>query len=159
MRLFAIGCTHFGHANIIKLSGRPFASVNDMDAAMIARWNSTVSNGDTVYHLGDFAFKDHAAYLGALNGTIIKLQGNHDPDGWGEGIVELTALHRHMVFCHYPIEEWNRWYRGSIHAHAHTHKPQLVSGKRRFNLSAEAVDYTPIDLLELTTHPEARWNK
>lgn len=46
---------HFGHANIIKLCHRPFASIEEMDEKLIEKWNNKVKNGDTVYIVGDFA--------------------------------------------------------------------------------------------------------
>ena len=33
---------HFGHFNIIRLSHRPFATADEMDEAMIAKWNAKV---------------------------------------------------------------------------------------------------------------------
>ena len=85
MTKFLIGCTHFGHANIIKLANRPFSSVQEMDEVMIERWNSVVKKNDTVYHLGDFAFRGAPAnnYKKKLSGNIICLQGNHDDQNWG----------------------------------------------------------------------------
>jgi hypothetical protein len=47
--------THFNHANIISFCQRPFASVAEMNEALIAKWNARVGEGDLVYHLGDFA--------------------------------------------------------------------------------------------------------
>ena len=47
--------THFGHANIIKYTNRPFDSPNHMDDILIANWNAVVGPDDEVYHLGDFA--------------------------------------------------------------------------------------------------------
>ena len=49
--------THFGHAGALSLYRRPFASVAEMNAAMIARWNETVGPGEDVWHLGDFALR------------------------------------------------------------------------------------------------------
>ena len=31
--------THFGHKEIIRFTGRPFASVEEMDRELIRRWN------------------------------------------------------------------------------------------------------------------------
>lgn len=59
---FYISDTHFGHEAIIGSCERPFSSVKEMDEFMIDAWNSTVSDDDIIYHLGDFAFAgpDHA---------------------------------------------------------------------------------------------------
>lgn len=44
---------HLGHENVIKLCNRPFDSIEEMDEALIRNWNRKVTNGDTVYVLGD----------------------------------------------------------------------------------------------------------
>ena len=48
MALFFTADTHFGHANIIRYCGRPFADAAAMDGALIAIWNAAVAPGDTV---------------------------------------------------------------------------------------------------------------
>jgi calcineurin-like phosphoesterase family protein len=81
MRTFFTSDTHFGHANIIKYSGRPFKDVDHMNAAMVQAWNAVVAPGDVVYHLGDFAMGGKAnvpKFLPQLNGTKILVAGNHD---------------------------------------------------------------------------------
>lgn len=69
---------HFGHARIIELAARPFASVEAMDELMIEKWNARVAPGDLVYHVGDFAFVDHIPYLSRLKGQKRLIVGNHD---------------------------------------------------------------------------------
>ena len=44
---------HFGHSNIIKLCNRPFATVEEMDRALMEGWNKKVKKCDTVYIIGD----------------------------------------------------------------------------------------------------------
>lgn len=74
---------HFGHSKIIEYCNRPFHNVHEMDEEMIARWNAVVKSGDTIYHLGDFAFfkggpdvlKDITR---RLVGYKILVMGNHD---------------------------------------------------------------------------------
>lgn len=59
----------------------PFASVEEIDAELIARWNSIVRSVDEVWHLGDFAFRNAKAvssYAGRLNGRIHLIWGNYD---------------------------------------------------------------------------------
>ena len=75
--------THFGHKNIIELAKRPYTDCETMDEALIANWNSRVNPNDTVWHLGDFAWKKSIgpeSYLKRLNGKISLVWGNHDPE-------------------------------------------------------------------------------
>ena len=41
--------THFGHANVVWMCGRPYPDVEVMNEAMIAAWNERVHGNDTVY--------------------------------------------------------------------------------------------------------------
>lgn len=145
---FLIGCTHFGHAHIIKLANRPFETVKDMDRALISNWNKAVKADDTVYHLGDFAWDTHAHYRRALNGTIIFVKGNHDQrNPWSMvDYVTLRRRKRKIVLFHYPISEWDGWYHGAVHFHCHTHDPEFQTAERRGNVTVEAIGYTPIRL-------------
>lgn len=147
---YVTGCTHFGHANIIKLANRPFDSVQEMDRVLIDNWNAVVRPQDTIYHLGDFALKGTPTepYLRRLNGKIVRLQGNHDPKGWGEPYMTARCNKVKAVLFHYPIEEWDGWYRGTVHLHCHTHAPQFVSGERRGNVGVDATDFRPMALEE-----------
>jgi calcineurin-like phosphoesterase family protein len=64
---------HFGHANILRYCKRPFADVEEMNAALVENWNRVVTKGDTVYHLGDLFLLPpvEATKLRArLNGSI-----------------------------------------------------------------------------------------
>ena len=73
--------THFGHANIIKHCNRPFETVEEMDEALIEKWNSLVGSNDIVYHLGDVGMGSDTHTLecvGRLNGRKRLIYGNHD---------------------------------------------------------------------------------
>lgn len=52
---FVTADSHFGHARIVELAQRPFASLAEMDAEMVRRWNAVVGPEDVVLHLGDLA--------------------------------------------------------------------------------------------------------
>jgi calcineurin-like phosphoesterase family protein len=94
--------THFGHANIIKYCDRPWATADEMDAAMRERWNSVVQPEDTVYHMGDVIMNMGKLWnVEHLNGHIYLLAGNHDPvwDGYKskKDANQSKALDRYLV--------------------------------------------------------------
>jgi calcineurin-like phosphoesterase family protein len=104
MKTFFTSDTHFGHANIIRYSARPWCKPTDftgdgndgywasqaiarqrareMDDALIKNWNEVVTDEDDVYHLGDFCFgsgKDALEILNRLNfNRFYFVWGNHD---------------------------------------------------------------------------------
>lgn len=107
MKFFAISDTHFGHAKIIDYCNRPFSSVEEMDEVMIKNWNETVSNNDTVLHLGDFGLgnKEYiASIVKRLNGKKILILGNHD--NWSEQTYRDMGFH---TVSRFPIL-WNDFY-------------------------------------------------
>ena len=55
MTIFFTADTHFGDHRTINIQKRPFASVGEMDAVLIERWNAMVGPDDIVWHLGDVA--------------------------------------------------------------------------------------------------------
>ena len=58
MQTYFTSDTHFDDEFAIQYFNRPFQSVDEMNAAMVERWNDVVKNDDLVYHLGDFTPKD-----------------------------------------------------------------------------------------------------
>ena len=77
--------SHFWHGNILKYCNRPFESVEAMNDALVANWNSVVGPDDHVYHLGDFCFGNVEKWNWCLeperlNGHIHLILGNHDPE-------------------------------------------------------------------------------
>lgn len=151
-KVFFTGCTHFDHANIINLAGRPFGDVEEMNWELVERWNAVVGTNDEVFHLGDFTFPDddhswkyRATFWNArLNGRKYLILGNHDEvERWQDhkpmqttkflncgfsaiyNYLDLKRNGKHFILFHYPIEDWDWRYKGSIHLHCHTHQKQL----------------------------------
>jgi calcineurin-like phosphoesterase family protein len=125
---------HFGHGNVIGYSSRPFADADDMNDALIERWNAVVDVNDTVWVLGDVALGRIAETLplvGALNGRKLLLAGNHDrcwsghgsrADGWTEryldaGFAEVHQGARHIDIDQRPVLACHFPYRGDSHDH------------------------------------------
>lgn len=116
--------THFGHKNIIKLCNRPFSSVEEMNEKLIENWNSVVSENDTVFHLGDFAFGGSSMWndvLSRLNGKIYLILGNHDRKNMRQGCIDkfvsvlpqmqIEIGNRSVYLNHYPFLCYGGTYR------------------------------------------------
>ena len=125
--------THFGHANILKYSGRPFdGDVERHDRALVANWNANVGPRDLVYHLGDFAFKSTqsaAEYRRKLNGQIYLIEGNHDSAARADAnvflhvgqVAEVKVNGQRVWLSHYAHRVWPRSHKGSWHLYGHSH--------------------------------------
>ena len=160
--VFIISDTHFGHANILNFKQddgsplRSFSCVEEMDQHMIDRWNSVVRPQDHVYHLGDVAMKQQSvATVGRCNGHKRLVRGNHDIFRtktylqFFEEIYGIRVLDG-MIFTHIPIhpESLGR-FKANIHGHVHNNVSQGHYGPRYYNVSVEAIDYTPVSLEDL----------
>jgi calcineurin-like phosphoesterase family protein len=160
MRTLFTADTHFGHAGARALYRRPFASVAEMDLAMIARWNEAVAPEDEVWHLGDFAVRHSAeqviGLLAQLHGRKHLVVGNNDPlttrsqPGWAsvQHYVEITCDGAALVLCHYPFRTWRDMGRGAINLHGHSHG-RLKPLPGQFDVGVDARDFGPVTLHEL----------
>lgn len=52
---YYISDLHLFHEASIGFDGRPFRNLEEMHAEIVRKWNSKVTNGDTVYILGDMS--------------------------------------------------------------------------------------------------------
>ena len=149
-QVFLIGDTHFGHKNIIKYepAHRPFATIEEHDEELIRRWNSVVSNKDTVWHLGDVLFGvDAFNLLPRLNGTKKLVMGNHDSypvTKYAEHFTQVRGAAElgGYLLTHIPVAfSQGERYKGNIHGHLHSH---TLDGGFHHNVSAEQINLTPI---------------
>ena len=155
--IYFIGDLHLGHTNIIRYCNRPFKSTQEMNDFMVAKWNETISNNDTVYYLGDIAYgRDCGSrkyWWDLLNGNKILIKGNHDRDLQG------IPYHKYLIKRFNNIEfllihapEYNDFgYKGwLIHGHHHNNYPELYPlinyENKTINVSAEVLSYKPISL-------------
>jgi calcineurin-like phosphoesterase family protein len=79
--LFLTSDLHFGHANIIEYTDRPFSSLEVMHDRLVGAWNDTVDYGDEVWVLGDVCMGNLSRSLRLverLAGVKHLLAGNHD---------------------------------------------------------------------------------
>jgi len=150
--LFFTADQHFGHDHLIKKQIRKFATVEDMDEAIIARHNAVVRRGDLVYSLGDMFLKievDRAREIRRrLVGNFYFIEGNHDQvarklakEGAFVWFRQLESIRigppwlgekQTVVLCHYAMRTWQSSHKGSWQLYGHSHnnlpeKPHLLS--------------------------------
>ena len=150
--------SHFGHRNIIGYCNRPFKSVEEMDEAMISKWNATVGMEDEVFHLGDFAMGKTAAptILNRLNGRKHLIWGNHDSnqvrnlDLWesAQPYLEINLDGHFVVLCHYKFDVFNKSHRGAIQLYGHSHGT-MPGNNQQLDVGVDCWDFTPVNLEQI----------
>lgn len=165
--------THFGHENILRFTGRPFASAQEMDEALIENWNARVHRGDKVYILGDMFFRhsDPESILNRLKGQKHLIIGNHDYS-WMKNVdlekhfvfvgdtVEVPVMNRWAVLSHYPMLSYRhdtKYY--MIHGHIHNNCHEdfwelLVKRPLVLNAGVDINGFVPVTLPELIENNE-----
>ena len=158
---------HLGHANIIFHTHRPFTNVDEMDKVLIENWNNVVSDNDDVWILGDLTLDEKSAekYLKMLKDKKHLIVGNHDRYIRDANCRKYFAsIHDYkkiqdgknkIVLFHYPIAEWDGYYRDTIHLYGHIHNSEKEAYKtmkeRRncYNVGADCIGFTPRTLQEI----------
>lgn len=117
---------------------RPFKSLDEMHSYILTRWNEKITNGDTVYILGDIALRGRndalIALVAQLKGKKVLIRGNHDEltdyrykqlfheiCDYKEITENFEGKAYKLVVCHYPILMWNGQHKGTILLYGHTH--------------------------------------
>lgn len=148
--------THFCHESIIRFCNRPFASVEEMNQAIVDKWNSIVGPDDTVFHLGDFCFGGSASWewiLQRLNGHIHLIVGNHDVKNLRQGYMkyfesvsfqaQIEVEGQSIYLNHYPFLTYGGIYRKDpvwqLFGHVHSQNGQggADSGRLQYLLPTQ----------------------
>ena len=160
---------HLGHENIISYCNRPFENTDEMGEDIVSNWNSVVHENDDVYIIGDVLFKlknDSPLYLDRMNGIKHLIVGNHDKRNLKKDIFKnlFTSIDdylliedegRKVVLFHYPIIEWDGYFRGAYHIYGHIHNSDNTTNKimktvpNAFNAGVDVNDFTPQTLSQL----------
>jgi calcineurin-like phosphoesterase family protein len=159
MGYFFTADLHLFHGNAIRYCNRPFASAEEMNEAIIERWNSRVGRADTVFVLGDFAFAPRGpveSALRRLKGHKHLVLGNHDSrrvanaKGWEDvrAYKELSIGGRFLVLSHYAMRVWNKSHRGAFHLFGHSHGTAPGLG-RSMDVGVDTNDFYPYSFEEV----------
>lgn len=163
-RIFLIADLHLDHKNIITYCNRPFRNINQMNKVLANNWNRTVRKKDRVYFLGDLSFgrgsRGTDFWLNKLNGKITFIKGSHDNSDKTE-MLDNTVLEyegKKFYLVHDPKEAPSNWNGWVIHGHHHNNHPEIFpfvnKQNKTVNVSAELVNYTPIDLDKILAKTE-----
>lgn len=139
---YYISDLHLFHKNVTKegsdFDGRPYKTLEEMHEDIKNRWNRKITNGDTVYILGDVSMRgkweELIALVSTLKGHKILIRGNHDDTSdqryqklydeicdYKEIKDRLEKETVHLVLSHYPILMWKNQHRGWILLYGHLH--------------------------------------
>ena len=129
-----------------------------------------VSEGDEVWHLGDFAAHADAAHCAAvfekLNGIKRLVRGNHDSNRvlrlpWADPPVESVRVtlreegrEWRLFLAHYAHRAWPGLWRGTRHLYGHTNG-SLPDTRRSCDVGVDAWDDRPVTLPALVARQEA----
>lgn len=166
--MYFISDFHFSHKNIITYCNRPFKDTEEMDKTMIRNFLQKVPEGETCYILGDIF---NPKLLGAFqNRHLVIILGNHDRrkkleqaiyDVIDEFYLDCEVfktpilIRKYIWLSHEPLDFMvpESPYL-NIHGHVHSdvnydNSKTWEEGSRRFNVSVERINYTPISLTEI----------
>lgn len=165
--IWVVSDTHFGHDNIIKYCNRPFSNIHEMNQCMVDNWNSTVQDGDIVYHLGDvymstreFNGNDAWYLMSRLKGRKRLVLGNHDEakDAVLLKHFQKIVAWRHfkefgLLLTHVPVHPGTLNEKTSVNVHGHIHQNIVKDGNvkdhRYKNVSVEHTNYGLVNIEDL----------
>lgn len=160
MRRFFTSDPHFGHSNIIRYSGRPFADCHKMNLQLIKNWKYYIKDDDEVWVLGDVCFKQgHARinqYLDQLPGRLHLVAGNHDKKStrnnarWLSVTESVTLGPRcgspYLILTHRRCER--EIPDGCVNLHGHSHG-RLYPTAKYCDVGMDVFGYRPVEWTQI----------
>lgn len=191
-RLFFTSDSHYGHSNICRGvtnwrtdSGevpvnqtRPFDTLEQMNARIVAGLDASVGQDDILFHLGDFSFGGFENIEIFRNRIVCKnihlILGNHDHHiernrggvrSLFKSVNDILTLHVETYnenkknpkvvhifeLSHYPIASWKNMNNGVMHLHGHVHLPKnkRLSEGKSMDVGVDGNGMDPIELNEV----------
>ena len=185
MEMF-IADPHFGHENILKECRPQFHSIEEMDRTLIDNINRKMTREDTLYIIGDLAFRNRCPimeYLNAIAPRKILILGNHEKDWMKhvsrealdsvlDGICEHYSFNRGGIefhLQHFPQLAWNRSHyfaqSFSICGHIHNARNESVAAelfpllKCQMNAGVDINHFEPVTFEELVANNTAFYGR
>lgn len=169
--IFFTADQHFNHKKILQICRPMFQSIESMNEVIIQRWNEKVKREDTIYCLGDFAWKgedgtssDVGAIIRRLNGQKFLITGSHDSEAerYKKYWCQITPeKHIKVIITNPPVQDiyfitlshcahrvWEKSHYGAWHLYAHSHGNLPPWGKS-FDCGVDAHDFYPWSMKEV----------
>lgn len=153
---------HFGHERIIEFCGRPFRNVAEMDAMILANYQSAVSPDDDLWIVGDLAVcrGQDAPRLESMLASIQcrkhLIVGNHDK-AWIRRLSAWDSVHdfleirdegRRVVLCHYPLITFPGARHGAINLFGHVHQ-NWQGSRNSVNVGVDCWNFGPVTMPDI----------
>ncbi|VVT22653.1 putative phosphoesterase or phosphohydrolase [Roseovarius sp. EC-HK134] len=158
---------HFFHSNILKFCKRPFGSVGEMNRKILHNYQSTVSDDDDLWILGDVAVvhvdaaPELSAMLASIPGRKHLITGNHDK-AWIKslpvwtsvhGIVEIKDSGHRITLCHYPMITFAGARHGAVQLFGHVHG-NWYGSRNSVNVGVDCWNFQPVTLKQVMERAE-----
>ena len=165
---YFIADTHIGFGSRRTVAVRGFGSNWERhEEEVVNGINRVIDRHKVLYILGDVGSSDDylhlKKFLGKLNTRrIYLLLGNHDNEKYFEQlkkehviidydkIFQLKCHKVHFTLCHYPIFEWEGFFKNGIHLYGHTHN-NIQLGWKSMDVGIDNIGYTPISVDEVVS--------
>lgn len=169
---------HLGHDNIRRYVNRPFKTLDEMNTHLILNHNSRVKKEDTLFHVGDFCFRNSAGgkkgegtlhkaeyYQSQLNGNTVYIKGNHDRNNSLKTCIEKIIIRfggEQLCLVHNPSHaDFN--YKLHLCGHVHSawkfkrmYKDKLYTDM--INVGVDVWNYRPVSWEEINSE-YVKWLK
>lgn len=152
---------HLGHAGIIGLCNRPFATVEAMDEKLIENIRETVGPKDDLWIVGDLAMVKSIdkprieAMFKRIPGRKHLVAGNHDKLwvrelNWTSvsTLVEIKDEGTRVTLCHYPLMTWPGARHGALQLFGHVHD-NWAGSRGCINVGVDLWDFRPVTLEQI----------
>lgn len=175
--------THFCHSKSFLYEPRGFTNADEMNEAIIERWNKVIKPRDIVYHLGDTILNDTEKGIECfkrLNGEIFLIWGNHDTENRTNALLEacrhkliggwyafiIKPGNQSIYLSHYPTLTSNfdqkHFSHHVINLHGHTHQQKNwldPTNPFMYHVGVDSHNCTPVHIDEVMTDIRQRWNE
>ena len=161
---------HFCHDKEFVWKARGFNNIEEMNQAIVDRFNSKIQPEDTLYILGDVMLNDNEAgekYLSQIKGKKIFIRGNHDTNPRVEIYKKYTdeeikyadmIKYKKKTFylSHYPTLTGNigeEFHKVILNLHGHTHQTESFTDDNfyMYHVGVDSHDCYPVHIDDILT--------